>query len=97
MPCASYAWTCTSGQPHGRPLRSGRWRSAECTPGGVADGAMVAILKGNDLGWGGRVAVDCGVLATVHSRVSTMLSSPWAAEWASTLDAWDLAASLGSQ
>ena len=57
--------------------------------------ALVVTLEGDDLGWAGLVAHDCGILATVHSRVSTVSSSPRVADWAGKLDAWDLAASRG--
>ena len=60
----------------------------------VADGALTATPDGDDLGWGSLVADSHRVLAMVHSNVSTMSSSPWAAEWA---DVSDLESSLGSR
>ena len=41
----------------------------------VADRAMVVTPGGNNLGWGKLLADGHGVLATVHSKVSTVLSS----------------------
>ena len=74
-------------------------RTVEVCAGGrvllVADGALLATPEGDDSGWGRLVVDDRGVLATVHSGVSTVSSSPWTAKWAHKLDAWDLAASLG--
>ena len=43
----------------------------------------------------GRTGGQRGVLATVHSQVSTVLSNPRAAEWAGKSDTWDLVASVG--
>ena len=52
----------------------------------MADRALAATPDRDDLGWGSLVADGLGVLATVHSGVSTVLSSPWAAEWAGKVD-----------
>ena len=46
-------------------------------------------------GFGRLVTDDHRILTTVHSRVATLSFSRWAAKWASNLDAWHLAASLG--
>ena len=63
----------------------------ECAGGPVllvADGALVINLEGADLGRG-------GVLLVVHIGLSTVSSSPWAAERAGKLGTWDLAVSPG--
>ena len=60
----------------------------------VADGAKKTTPDGDILDWGALVAEAAGVLVTVTSGVMMRAASPCAAEWASKLEAWRLAASL---
>ena len=41
------------------------------------------------------MADSAGVLATIASGIQTRATSPWAAEWASELEAWHLVETLG--
>ena len=81
--------TCRVGDPCG--TRNGGPPGVH--PGGTSSSWQMGSRGQGRPGPGGLVAHSCGILATVHSGVSTVSFSPWTVEWASELDAWDLVAS----